>query len=193
MSDRDINVQQLLDHLYRGSGIGRDATVKVSTQKMPELTPAAEIEPAAHCATQSAAGPPAAESTAEPMIAGSAPKQPAPSSTVATVQGHPKASSRIALALSVVVVGLTAVNALNNTAMPDRPTASPTTSLQKTEQQERSAMTADEEGEPVLVANPFDEAEIFEFPPGTSEGEARDAVADMLLKRAMERQAQLSR
>jgi hypothetical protein len=40
---------------------------------------------------------------------------------------------------------------------------------------------------PVFFANPFDGSEVFEFPPGTSEREARDAVADALLKRARER------
>jgi hypothetical protein len=44
---------------------------------------------------------------------------------------------------------------------------------------------------PVLVKNPFDASEVFEFPPGTSEMAARDAVADLLLKRAMERRSQI--
>jgi hypothetical protein len=44
--------------------------------------------------------------------------------------------------------------------------------------------------EPVRVQNPFDKHEVFEFPAGTSEHEARDAMADMLLQRAAERQAQ---
>lgn len=44
------------------------------------------------------------------------------------------------------------------------------------------------EGETVRFANPFDADEVFEFPPGTSESQARDAVADVLLKRAMSRQ-----
>ncbi len=44
------------------------------------------------------------------------------------------------------------------------------------------------QGEPVRFANPFDTDEVFEFPPGTTEAQARDAVADVLLKRAMSRQ-----
>lgn len=44
-------------------------------------------------------------------------------------------------------------------------------------------------GQPVLVRNPFDRGEVFEFPPGTSEEEARAWVADALMQRAMERQA----
>ena len=41
---------------------------------------------------------------------------------------------------------------------------------------------------PVRFANPFDAEEVFEFPPGTTETQARDAVADVLLKRAISRQ-----
>lgn len=41
---------------------------------------------------------------------------------------------------------------------------------------------------PVLFVNPFDETEVFEFPPGTTEAQARDAVANLLLERARERQ-----
>jgi hypothetical protein len=44
------------------------------------------------------------------------------------------------------------------------------------------------EGEPVLFANPFDAEEVFEFPPGTSATEAREAVAELLMERAMARQ-----
>jgi hypothetical protein len=41
---------------------------------------------------------------------------------------------------------------------------------------------------PVRFANPFDAKEVFEFPAGTSEAQARDAVAEILMERAMERQ-----
>lgn len=44
------------------------------------------------------------------------------------------------------------------------------------------------ERKPVRFANPFDADEVFEFPAGTTETQARDAVADVLLKRAMSRQ-----
>jgi hypothetical protein len=40
----------------------------------------------------------------------------------------------------------------------------------------------------VQFTNPFDATEVFEFPSGTSETEARQAVADVLLQRAHERQ-----
>ena len=43
--------------------------------------------------------------------------------------------------------------------------------------------------EPVRFQNPFDKREVFEFPHGTSQQEAHDAVANLLLQRAMERRA----
>jgi hypothetical protein len=42
---------------------------------------------------------------------------------------------------------------------------------------------------PVRFKNPFDRTEVFEFPPGTSKSEARAAVAELLSKRAQERQS----
>jgi hypothetical protein len=41
---------------------------------------------------------------------------------------------------------------------------------------------------PVRFGNPFDTSEVFEFPPGTTIEEARQAVAAILLRRATERQ-----
>lgn len=41
---------------------------------------------------------------------------------------------------------------------------------------------------PVRVRNAFDEAEVFEFPAGTSMEDARNAVAETLRRRALERQ-----
>jgi hypothetical protein len=46
---------------------------------------------------------------------------------------------------------------------------------------------------PVRIRNPFDRTEVFEFPPGTSQDEARQAVADRLLDRARERRTSLPR
>lgn len=40
----------------------------------------------------------------------------------------------------------------------------------------------------VRIRNPFDPSEVFEFSPGTSEAEARESVAKILLQRARDRQ-----
>jgi hypothetical protein len=49
-----------------------------------------------------------------------------------------------------------------------------------------TALSADKA--PVRFTNPFDATEVFEFPSGTSETEARQAVADLLVQRAHDRQ-----
>jgi len=41
--------------------------------------------------------------------------------------------------------------------------------------------------DPVRFRNPFDHSEVFEFPPGTSQDDARQAVAEILWERARER------
>lgn len=46
-----------------------------------------------------------------------------------------------------------------------------------------------EDAEPTLARNPFDPSEVFELPPGMSAEDARAAVADLLMKRAADRQA----
>ena len=45
------------------------------------------------------------------------------------------------------------------------------------------------DGPPTLFTNPFDPTEVFELPPGLSEEEARERVAQILLERARERMA----
>ena len=45
---------------------------------------------------------------------------------------------------------------------------------------------AEPQGAPVRIKNAFDATEVFEFPHGTTESEAREAVAELLLSRARE-------
>ena len=42
---------------------------------------------------------------------------------------------------------------------------------------------------PTLYRNPFDKTEVFELPPGLTQAEARDMVAEILMERARERTA----
>lgn len=48
---------------------------------------------------------------------------------------------------------------------------------------------ASPQGRTVRIRNPFDRAEIFQFPAGTSKAEAREQMEELLLQRALERQA----
>lgn len=84
---------------------------------------------------------------------------------------------------AVGVIGATFVVTNSNRANPP-PAAAP----QPLAQSQWPAPQQLAEGAPVRFANPFDTDEVFEFPAGTTETEARDAVADMLLRRAMSRQ-----
>lgn len=48
--------------------------------------------------------------------------------------------------------------------------------------------SADALDSPVRFSNPFDASEVFEFPPGTSDEQARQSVAAILVQRARDRQ-----
>jgi hypothetical protein len=49
---------------------------------------------------------------------------------------------------------------------------------------------AEPQGAPVRIKNAFDPTEVFEFPHGTTESEAREAVGELLLSRARDRRAE---
>ena len=53
------------------------------------------------------------------------------------------------------------------------------------EQPAPGALSADTE--PMRIKNPFDRTEVFEFPAGTSEADAREAVTKLLMERAHDR------
>jgi hypothetical protein len=69
--------------------------------------------------------------------------------------------------------------------VPSAPTSVPT-SVPSSELAAASPATPDA---PVRFKNPFDASEVFEFPAGTSQAEMRDAVAELLSQRALERQS----
>lgn len=53
-----------------------------------------------------------------------------------------------------------------------------------------ASQTALHENSPTRFTNPFDASETFEFPPGTTEDDARQSVAEILFERARERGAE---
>ena len=53
--------------------------------------------------------------------------------------------------------------------------------------EERAPTAASADSEAMRIKNPFDRTEAFEFPPGTSKAEAREAVARLLTERAQDR------
>jgi hypothetical protein len=53
--------------------------------------------------------------------------------------------------------------------------------------EDRAPTAPSVDSEVVRIKNPFDRTEVFEFPPGTSKAEAREAIAKLLLERAHDR------
>lgn len=94
-------------------------------------------------------------------------------------------ATRIAWACGFVVIVASAVALTDPFSPPDRPHR---IAMQSSVPQKPQPVV-ENEAAPTLVTNPFDETEVFELPPGTSETEARDYVANLLLQRAAERQA----
>jgi hypothetical protein len=112
----------------------------------------------------------------------------------------PKAPARIALRSSRVAQALgAALGAALIAALVYRP--SPPTHIPRAAPQAVTAEARSSPAEPaaaprrptVHFANPFDRAEVFEFPPGTTLEEAREAVAEILVARARDRQLRHAR
>ena len=91
----------------------------------------------------------------------------------------------IAIALPLVLAAIAAGYALYSEMDPsDAPRA---TTASEIAQPEPASMQSAALDEPVRVANPFDASEIFEFPAGTSEADAHEAIAGFLMERAARR------
>ena len=98
----------------------------------------------------------------------------------------------LALALAVAFAGVAAGYAVYSYWQPFGTARMPTSrvevaSMDFQPQPELEAVLEPVAGVPVRVANPFDSSEIFEFPYGTSEADAREAIAGFLMERAVGR------
>jgi hypothetical protein len=87
--------------------------------------------------------------------------------------------SEVAIALALTLAALAAGSALYSQRQP--------AASGRATQPEWVAMQTEPVGDPVRVVNPFDASETFEFPAGTSEADAREAVAGFLIERATRR------
>jgi hypothetical protein len=120
--------------------------------------------------------------TIEVMLSPQQMKVLARASKVDAMQQH---KSRIligaAIAAVLVVLGSVAHLAAEQKPLPPPPMAqTPRTELPLP----LPAAPPPSAAEPVLFKNPFDRSEVFEFPAGTTQAEARDAVAQALWDRA---------
>jgi hypothetical protein len=107
------------------------------------------------------------------------PRPPAPRTHVALIAG---------VALASIVVG--AVFYVHSPARPVPVVVWPKLTSIRPSPAEKAAAALD--AVPALptvrMKNPFDASEVFEFPPGTTKEEARAAIADILMKRAQDRE-----
>jgi hypothetical protein len=88
----------------------------------------------------------------------------------------------VAIALSLALAAIAAGYALYDVGP-----AEPGARQAAVAQPQWSTMQTEPGGEPLRVANPFDSTEVFEFPAGTSEADAHEAIVGFLLERATRR------
>jgi hypothetical protein len=95
-----------------------------------------------------------------------------------------------ASALLTAVVYLASARVRRPDSVAPRVVAAPAAPVSATPSPPSSPST---DATPVRFVNPFDRKEVFEFPPGTSAADAREAVAELLSQRARERQSLLTK
>jgi hypothetical protein len=119
------------------------------------------------------------------------------SSQAQTARKHGKTASwdrqlsapRIGVSLSIVVAVVLTGVVLYLYSRPDGTVRPVTATAPRTAVPlARPSSTPSSDQLPLRFANPFDHTEVFEFPAGTSKPAAREAVAEVLMKRARDRQ-----
>jgi hypothetical protein len=90
----------------------------------------------------------------------------------------------IGLSLSIVVAGVLIGVAAHRSSTPQRVIDAAVSPVADVAAPLPQPTPPAHDGLPVRFRNPFDHAEVFNFPPGTSVADARAAVADLLMKRA---------
>lgn len=131
------------------------------------------------------------ELSAQDLLALSEPKQaqePATNPTLPTAEPVKRASPRklvLSLALTVSAVAVAVTYAISSSGGASQSIA---TSSQQIAQIDEPAPQSLADSQPVRFVNPFDAGEVFEFPAGTTQAQARDAVAEVLMERAISRQ-----
>ena len=152
-------------------------------------------ESAMRLLSQAAALPPEPPSAAAMSPAANAPAAPAGARTEAP-RGPPRFGMFFAIvaaasALLIAVVYLASARVRRPDPVAPRVVAAPAAPVSVTQSPPSSSPSTD--ATPVRFVNPFDRKEVFEFPPGTSAADARQAVAELLSQRARERQSLLTK
>lgn len=160
--------------------------LELSESAMQLLSQAAAVPLEAPCpATKS----PAANAPETPTAA----RKEAPRGSAASTRpprfGLFFAVATVASALLIAVVYLAAAHVRRPDPVVPRVVAAPAAPVSVTPPPPSPSTDAT----PVRFVNPFDRKEVFEFPPGTSEADAHQAVAELLSQRARERQSLLTK
>jgi hypothetical protein len=117
-------------------------------------------------------------------LAGPADRPPAPSPYDAYICRRTDRIDRVCtIAFATVVLGLTVATGWH--AMGDAPAAPAV--VVRTTTAANLAPALPQRAPVVQVLNPFDPTEVFELPASTTESDARNAIAELLLQRARER------
>jgi hypothetical protein len=161
MDKRPLTAEELLDHLYRGLNMEPPAV-----QAEMDAQDLRELVKDDSLEPTQPIAPPSASPSDENDAAAEA----------------RRAKARLALGFTVVFTGAIVAGALYEPPSTGKSAFNTATAWLESASVDR---------EPVRFPNPFDESEVFEFPAGTTEQEARDAIAGFLLERATKRQAHL--
>lgn len=128
------------------------------------------------------------ELSAQDLLALSHAESPAEGRIPSQAQTARLSAKRVGLSASVVVAVVVTGIVLWLFSRPEGAVRSAMASQAASPLAQSPPMPVSDEQVPVRFANPFDHTEVFEFPPGTSETSAHEAVVEVLLKRAQDRQ-----
>jgi hypothetical protein len=171
MTEKEMSGKDLLDQLYRGLDVVPAVEAEMDAQQLRELAPSQAAEP---------------QPAQTELAAKAAPE--APASRANFVR------SPLMILCGIAVAGTIAAAAVLTQSETQTPPSAPLVIAPPSPPPEQVAsVAAPEVIHYVELVNPFDATEVFKFPPGTSKSDARDQMAALLLERAIERKAHLSR
>ena len=172
MAEKEMSGKDLLDQLYRGLDVVPAVEAEMDAQELRELAPLQAAEPP-HAQTE--------------LSAKVAPDAPAARAKLVR--------SPLMILCGIAVAGTIAAAAALHQSELRTPPSAPVVIAPPSPPPPApiASVAAPEEMRYVELKNPFDETEVFKFPPGTSERDARDEMATLLLQRAIERKAHLPR
>lgn len=171
MAEKEMSGKDLLEQLYRGLDAVPAVEAEMDAQELRDLAPLQAAEP----------------QPAQPELPAKVASD-APASRVRFVR------SPLMILCGIAVAGTIAAAAvLHQSETQTAPSAPVVIAPPSPPPEQVASVAAPEEIRYVELANPFDATEVFKFPPGTSKSDARDQMAALLLERAIERKAHLSR